>query len=588
MSGRSIDEVLDGLEPAITAHLVIDSGSGIFQFAHALVRSTLHGEITSTRRARLHLAVARALESAHANNLDSVMAELAYHWGEVGIMNAGDVALGYAQRAAELAMERVAPEEAARWYRIARERLEPSDKVLDTELLYRMGVAEMWAGESSWQATLLEAARRAESLGDLALMTASLILNRRLAFGVDDGGKMVQEKIDLLERARAFAIGDPLVGATLTTALAVEVLFTGDFLRRDRLFQESDVLAAQIDDAGERAYLEARSFAARGVSYSQMNPRARIQRMNDSLELPSIRSDLERTGWVQANRWYAAMGFDPSRRHDYLREVQRIEFLDPLFHDGWLLPKMETSFLDGNIDEGAEIAEEIQHCMIAHANGDLEWPASAGPLQAMEESPDLHSIIDGVLEEFDEKNGVAPLVNNLAALRAWLLTLAGRLDECAEAVVLWSQNGFRDIPDDAGYGLAWTRWALSAAATGNREACRSLLELSDRWNGDYVYTGAWHHGPTDYYRAQLARALNQANTEDLYVKSVADSETMNSPLWLARSNVAYAEYLLSREDHDRAREYATKALNTIGALALHQTATQAEAVLAVLGRAGEI
>jgi class 3 adenylate cyclase len=580
VSGQSIDDVLDGLEPAIAAHLVLDSGSGHFQFAHALVRSTLHGEITSTRRARLHLAVARALESAHAKNLDSVMAELAYHWGEVGIMNAGDSAQGYAQRAAELAMERVAPDEAARWYRIARERLEPSETVLDAELLYRLGVAEMWAGESTWQVTLLEAARRAESLGDLALMTSALILNRRLAFGVDTAENFSQQKIELLERACELASGDPLRGATLITALAVEVLFTGDFRRRDQLFEESDSLAAQIGDVGESAYLEAKSFAARGQSYTQLNPRARIQRMNEALELSSIRSDVERTAWVQGNRWYASMGFDPSLRHGYLREIQNMKWLDPLLDDAWLLLAMESAFLDGKIEEGAEIAVEIQHRMVTHANDDLAWPASAGPLQAMQESLDLDSMIVDVLAQIDEVNGVDPLVNSEAALRAWLLSVAGRLDECSELVGRWGHDGFRDIPDDAGYSMAWTRWALSATAVENRGACRSLIEIGDWWLGDdYVYTGGWHHGPVAYYRAQLASVLDDTETDRHFLKSIVDSETMNSPLWLARSNLAYAEYLLARHDRARAREYANKSLHAVGSLALHQTSRRARSVL---------
>jgi hypothetical protein len=302
--------------------------------------------------------------------------------------------------------------------------------------------------------------------------------------------------------------------------------------------------------------------------------------MNEALELSSVRSDLERTGWVQANRWYAAMGVDPSLRHEYLREVQMIQFLDPLFHDGWLLPKMETAFLDGKFDEGTEIAQEIQHCMVAHANRDLEWPTIAGPLQAMEESPDIHLKIGDVIGQSDEINGATPLTHNDAALRAWLLTLAGRLDECAEAVIHWSQNGFRDIPEDAGYGLAWTRWAISATATGNRDACRSLLEVADQWESAYVYTGGWHHGPVAYYGAQLASVLGDSETVGHFLKSIVDSEKMNSPLWLARSNVAYAEYLLSRDERDGAREHATKALDAIGTLALHQTAHRAEAVLA--------
>jgi len=54
VGGLDEDDVLDRLDPAITAHLVEETGVGSYRFSHALVRSTLHHELSSTRRARLH------------------------------------------------------------------------------------------------------------------------------------------------------------------------------------------------------------------------------------------------------------------------------------------------------------------------------------------------------------------------------------------------------------------------------------------------------------------------------------------------------------------------------------------------------
>ena len=143
------DDLLDAIEPAIDAHLVLETGVGRYQFAHALVRSTLHAELSTTRRARLHLAVAEALEKLHGADLDPVMSDLAYHWGEVGTATVDNVALHYARRAAELAMDRAAPDEAARWFRVARERLDGTDPAMDAELLCQQGTAEAWRARSS-------------------------------------------------------------------------------------------------------------------------------------------------------------------------------------------------------------------------------------------------------------------------------------------------------------------------------------------------------------------------------------------------------------------------------------------------------
>ena len=80
--------------------------------------------------------------------LDDVMADLAYHWGEAGTSTVDDVAFTYARRAADLAMEQASPDEAARWFRIARERLDGADPAVDADLLLQLGLAESALGAS--------------------------------------------------------------------------------------------------------------------------------------------------------------------------------------------------------------------------------------------------------------------------------------------------------------------------------------------------------------------------------------------------------------------------------------------------------
>ncbi len=61
--GRDADDVLDALDIAARANLVIEVGVDRHRFAHALVCETLHGELSSSRRARQHRRVAEALEA---------------------------------------------------------------------------------------------------------------------------------------------------------------------------------------------------------------------------------------------------------------------------------------------------------------------------------------------------------------------------------------------------------------------------------------------------------------------------------------------------------------------------------------------
>src|SRR5207237_1724674 len=78
--GLEEDAVLDALDAAVTAHLVLEAGVGRWRFAHALVRSTLYEEMSVTRRARRHQQVAQHFEAHHGDD----NATLAYHYAHAG------------------------------------------------------------------------------------------------------------------------------------------------------------------------------------------------------------------------------------------------------------------------------------------------------------------------------------------------------------------------------------------------------------------------------------------------------------------------------------------------------------------------
>ena len=241
------DDLLDALDPALDAHLLLETGVGRYQFAHALVRSTLHAELSTTRRSRLHRSVAEALEKLHVADLDAAMSDLAYHWGEAGDTS-GDASFAYARRAAELAMERAAPDEAVRWYRIARERLDGADPAVDAELQLELGLAESGAGEPAWQETLLGAARALLERGDVQSAATALTHSQRVSFTSVSLVPANPAKVELLERAIGLAADHPFLLALLTFELATEALIAGDFDRRDVLYERAMGLRAHINE----------------------------------------------------------------------------------------------------------------------------------------------------------------------------------------------------------------------------------------------------------------------------------------------------------------------------------------------------
>ena len=61
-------DLLERLDEALAVQLLEEAPgpAGSFRFAHGLIRETLYGDLTASRRARLHAAVGEALERTAA------------------------------------------------------------------------------------------------------------------------------------------------------------------------------------------------------------------------------------------------------------------------------------------------------------------------------------------------------------------------------------------------------------------------------------------------------------------------------------------------------------------------------------------
>ncbi|HEV3496732.1 MAG TPA: BTAD domain-containing putative transcriptional regulator, partial [Actinomycetes bacterium] len=104
---RTFDQVLDGLEPAVVHRLLVEVPElpAVLRFSHALVREVVLEDMTSLRRARLHLKVADGIESGGAGIDDAeILAEHLWRAAPVGVGHRAAEAL---ERAAEVALRRV-------------------------------------------------------------------------------------------------------------------------------------------------------------------------------------------------------------------------------------------------------------------------------------------------------------------------------------------------------------------------------------------------------------------------------------------------------------------------------------------------
>ena len=83
-AGVSENQVLQAVDEAVSVQLTEDMPGQMdrYQFAHALIQQTLAGELTTSRRVRLHARIGEALEALYGDDAEDHAAELAHHFAE--------------------------------------------------------------------------------------------------------------------------------------------------------------------------------------------------------------------------------------------------------------------------------------------------------------------------------------------------------------------------------------------------------------------------------------------------------------------------------------------------------------------------
>ena len=115
-----IEQVLEGdlvepIDEARRAGLVVEDSGGRFRFCHTLVRQSLLADVATVKRVRLHQRIAAVLEGDPTYG-EGHLADLARHWFECAFAGGAAKAVDYSRRAGDLAMARLAYEEAADLY----------------------------------------------------------------------------------------------------------------------------------------------------------------------------------------------------------------------------------------------------------------------------------------------------------------------------------------------------------------------------------------------------------------------------------------------------------------------------------------
>ena len=110
----SADRLLEVLEEALASRVIeeLPRSVGRYQFTHALVQETLAGELSTTRKVRLHARIAGSLEELYSDEAEAHASELAQHFFEGQTVLGTDKLIRYSLLAGERALSAYAYEEA--------------------------------------------------------------------------------------------------------------------------------------------------------------------------------------------------------------------------------------------------------------------------------------------------------------------------------------------------------------------------------------------------------------------------------------------------------------------------------------------
>jgi hypothetical protein len=222
------DELVELLDAAVAAAVVANPAGDRFHFAHALIEHALYAELLPARRVRTHRRVAMWLEQRHGADPGERVGELAHHWAEAAVIDGPDRAIEWARRAGDHAMDRLAPDEAVRWYARALDLLDPASghQELRRTLQVELGNAERHAGDPVHRQRLLDAARLARRVGDVDVLVDAALANNGGVYSTI--GEVDAERVAVLEAALADVDdADERSRARLLATLSAELTFSG-------------------------------------------------------------------------------------------------------------------------------------------------------------------------------------------------------------------------------------------------------------------------------------------------------------------------------------------------------------------------
>ena len=501
-----------------------------YRFSHSLMQRYLYGELGPARQSELHRKLALAIEGKGDRSGNS--AELARHWVEAVDAELG-AALRYSVMAGDEALEKLAPDEAKRWYESALELLErrqdPGEAQL-CELLIKRGEAERQAGDPRFRATLLEAAEIAHGIGDDDKLVRAVLRNTR---GMQsETGIVDQARIAALDWAlRIVGEGDSRERALLLATQAAELMYSGEWERRVRLSDEAVAIARGLDDPTALSTVLNLRFVTL-LAPVTLDER-RVNTVEATTAAEQLRDPMARfyayhwrayasieAGDVVASRSWAAREQDIA---DRFRQPAAL----------WLRRADEANLaiIAGRLDLADELATGALEL------GRVSEPEALVCYAAQEtsiafERGNLGDLVP-LLEQAVRAN---PGVPGFRALLALGLSEGSRTDEARRLVDQAMVSDFPDLPYDVTWLAVACIYSEVSAKLEDRESATALYRMLEPWSEQIAFPafGVW--GPVSLYLGSLALVLGDTAAAEHHLMGAARAAIRaGAPLWEHRA-----------------------------------------------------
>jgi class 3 adenylate cyclase len=554
------EQLLDSLEDCLRSGLIRESAPGRYAFTHALIRQTLYDEMMSTRRARMHRQVGEAMEALPDH--DAHVEALAHHFAEAALDGQVGKAVAYALASGQRARDRLAHEEAIKYFErgiVLLELDDVTDHALRAELRHELAIVRWSSGDrpgardaaSSAAADAAEAGDGSRLAGIAALMAGLSELGIEddtekiceLALAMLDESELALRArvMAALARHRAFSSGRGREGEALAEealALArrsneptiIMSAINGHILALQGLARPSDqlVLAEELialaDAAGSRRG-QVEGLIARCQANIELGGTSLVA--DDIARLHSLSDE---------RRWWLPAAF----AHLF---AAGLATMAGRFADGQANEEEATRLARGAFDVGmATIGAKCWRMLMQ--GGVREGSAFVRPLLAL--SPGIMDDASLALEAFE---------------RATDHDTEGALRILEELVVSDMKYGLQSIRP-----LVLVLLAEPAARIGDRRSAKILAAALEPYRGGLLPLGRGGciMASADRCLGMLASTLQEWDAAEASFRSALELEARaGADAYAAGTRYWHARMLLERgrpEDRDRARSLLDEAL----------------------------